>query len=155
MNEKHFAVLSLGSNLGDREGNLRSAVRRLMESGHATDLRCASLYETEPVGYDDQPYFLNTCVSFYTDLSPHDLLDLIHGIENDLLRVRTIKNGPRTVDLDILLYDDLHMADETLIIPHPRMYERAFVLYPLKELIGTDVKIPDDKSVVKTGPFEV
>lgn len=153
--EKHFAVLSLGSNIGEREDNLRQAVIRLRDSGHAESLRCASLYETEPVGYDDQPYFLNTCVSFYTDLAPYALLDLCHEIENDLHRVRTIKNGPRTIDLDILLYDDLHISEENLIIPHPRMYQRAFVLCPLKELVNTDAKIPDDKSVVKIGRFEV
>lgn len=155
MNGRHFTVLSLGSNLGDREENLKSAVISLRGSGHAEDLRCASLYETEPVGYDDQPYFLNTCVSFYTDLPPYELLDLCHEIENGLRRVRTIKNGPRTIDLDILLYDDLHINDEKLTIPHPRMYQRAFVLYPLKELVGSDAPIPEDKSVVRLGRFEV
>lgn len=145
--------MSLGSNIGDREENLRQAVRLLSESGRIYDIKASSLYETEPVGYDDQDWFYNICISFDTDLEPLELLDLSQGIEHELKRVRLIKNGPRTIDLDILLYGDLKISIPRLIVPHERMFRRAFVLMPLSELKDIDVPIPEDKGVIKRGRF--
>lgn len=153
MIKKEFCVLSIGSNMGDREDNLRRAVLRLSENGAISDIRVSSIYETEPVGYENQSYFYNICVSFLTDLEPLSVLDYIQGIEQELLRVRTIKNGPRTIDLDILLYGEQTINEERLIVPHPRMYERAFVLVPLTEIGLYDGDIPDGKSVKKVKEF--
>lgn len=153
MIKKELCVLSIGSNMGDREDNLRRAVLRLSENGAISDIRVSSIYETEPVGYENQSYFYNICVSFLTDLEPLSVLDYIQGIEQELLRVRTIKNGPRTIDLDILLYGEQTINEERLIVPHPRMYERAFVLVPLTEIGLYDGDIPDGKSVKKVKEF--
>ncbi|MBR6484732.1 MAG: 2-amino-4-hydroxy-6-hydroxymethyldihydropteridine diphosphokinase [Clostridiales bacterium] len=150
----HQAVLSLGSNMGDRMGNLRSAVRALSEDEDIGDVEVSGVYETEPVGYDDQPYFLNICVKLSTSLDPYELLRKCNLIEQDLKRVRKIKNGPRTIDLDILTYDDLVSDDPKLTIPHPRMYKRAFVLYPYRDLTGYDGPIPEDKTVTYVGEFD-
>ena len=139
--------------MGDREDNLRRAVLRLSENGAISDIRVSSIYETEPVGYENQSYFYNICVSFLTDLEPLSVLDYIQGIEQELLRLRTIKNGPRTIDLDILLYGEQTINEERLIVPHPRMYERAFVLVPLTEIGLYDGDIPDGKSVKKVKEF--
>lgn len=151
----HNAVLALGSNMGDKEEYLREAVKELMASGHIEVVARGGLYETEPVGYADQPYFYNTVVEVMTDLAPLELLDLTQSIENKLHRVRTIRNGPRTIDIDILLYEDLKIESERLIVPHPRMYERAFVLCPLKDIRDIDVPIPEDKEIRYLGEFEV
>ena len=145
--------MSLGSNIGDKEENLRKAVRLLMDSGRIRDMKASSLYVTEPVGYADQDDFYNICISFETDLEPMELLDLSQSIEQELKRVRLIKNGPRTIDLDILLYGDLKINNKRLIVPHERMFERAFVLIPLSELKTIDVPIPADKSVKKLRRF--
>lgn len=145
--------MSLGSNMGDREDNLRKACKLLMDSGKVADLKASHIYETEPVGYADQQNFYNICISFDTDMDAYELLDLSQGIEQELRRVRLIKNGPRTIDLDILLYGDKKYDTKRLIVPHPRMYERAFVLIPLSELKDVDVEIPTDKSVVKLKEF--
>lgn len=152
---QHSVVLALGSNMGDKEQYLKDAARKLMTSGHIELIKAGGLYETEPVGYDDQPYFYNTVIDVMTDLEPEELLNLTQKIELDLHRVRTIKNGPRTIDIDILLYDDIKMNTERLIIPHPRMYERAFVLYPFKDIREYDGPVPEDKSVRYIGQFEV
>ena len=149
------AYLSMGGNIGDREENLRLAVRFIRDHDGIESIRTSSLYETEPVGYDDQPYFLNICAKVRTTLTPYELLDLAHETENLLGRKRGIRFGPRTVDVDILLYEDFTSDDKVLTVPHPRMYERAFVLVPLKELTDIDVPVPEDKSVVLKGPFEV
>ncbi len=139
--------------MGDREDNLKRAVLRLSENGAISDIRVSSIYETEPVGYENQSYFYNICVSFLTDLEPIEVLDYIQGIEQELLRVRTIKNGPRTIDLDILLYGERTIEEERLIVPHPRMYDRAFVLVPLTEIGLYDGDIPDGKSVKRVKEF--
>ena len=145
--------MSLGSNMGDKEDNLRRAVNLLIDSGRIRDLRASSIYVTEPVGYADQDDYYNICICFDTDLEPMELLDLSQSIESELHRVRTIKNGPRTIDLDILLYGDEKIKNKRLIVPHERMFERAFVLIPLSELKQIDVPIPTDKSVKKLGKF--
>jgi 2-amino-4-hydroxy-6-hydroxymethyldihydropteridine diphosphokinase len=128
----HTAYLSLGSNLGDREAHLREAARRLSEIGTIT--ATSSLYETAPMEVVDQPWFLNAVVALRTDLAPADLLRELLAIEKSMGRVRTRPKGPRTIDLDILLYDDEVVHAPSLTIPHPAMQQRLFVLAPLAEI---------------------
>lgn len=128
-----IAYLSIGSNLGDRYGFLKKAIAALQDAGIEI-VRCSSVYETIPVGYIEQPNFLNAVLEVQTDYSPHQLLDIIHAVERDLGRQRNIRWGPRTIDIDILLYDEIHVSDEDLVIPHPEMLKRAFVLVPLGEI---------------------
>jgi len=143
MAEKRI-YLSLGSNMGDREGNIRKAVLRLEERlGKASGL--SSLYETEPWGYEDQPPFINMCAAFDSGIEPEDLLEAISSIEKELGRQRSFKWGPRTVDIDILTMGDVVMREEALTVPHPLMWERAFVVVPLAE-IAPDLKAPDGMS---------
>jgi 2-amino-4-hydroxy-6-hydroxymethyldihydropteridine diphosphokinase len=126
--------LGLGSNLGDREKNIKEAVRQLQESGIAEDISISSIYETEPEGIKDQPLFLNAILKIETDLSPRDLLNMLQAIERHLGRKKVRKWGPRIIDLDILLYGDLVMREEDLEIPHPLLAKRLFVLDPLAEI---------------------
>ena len=133
------AYLGLGSNLGDREENLRKALSLLGDVGEIIAL--SSVYETEPWGYAEQPSFLNMVCGFRTSLSPPELLALAQEVERKLGRVRTIRYGPRTMDVDILLYGDRIVDTPDLQIPHPRIPERAFVLAPLAE-IAPDVEHP-------------
>lgn len=126
--------LGLGSNVGDRLGHLTQALRLLAEREETLITGWSSVYETEPVGYTNQPYFLNMAVELETKLSPEHLLAATREIECNQGRVREIHWGPRTLDIDILLYGDRVYADENLVIPHPRMTERAFVMIPLAEL---------------------
>ena len=120
--------LSLGSNLGDREANLREALNRL------EPLRVSPIYETSPVDYQAQPFFLNLAAEIETDLMPLQLLSKTQKIERELGRVRGIPKGPRIIDIDILLFDSRVMRTKRLEIPHPRMHERRFVLVPLADL---------------------
>ena len=133
------AYLGLGSNLGDREENLRKSLSLLGDAGEITAL--SSIYETEPWGYADQPSFLNLVCGFRTSLSPPELLALAQEVERKLGRVRTIRYGPRTMDVDILLYGDRIVDTSDLQIPHPRIPERAFVLAPFAE-IAPDIEHP-------------
>jgi 2-amino-4-hydroxy-6-hydroxymethyldihydropteridine diphosphokinase len=128
-----LVYLGLGSNLGDREANLQSALQEL-NSPDLRLLRTSRIYETEPVGFLDQPLFLNLAAEFETSLSPRDLLQRTQDAERILGRIRTIKNGPRTLDIDILLFGDAVHEQEGLTIPHPRYRERRFTLEPLAEL---------------------
>lgn len=128
------AYLSLGSNLGDRRGYLREAVRRLT-TPELVIRRLSSLYETEPQDLPDQPWFLNLVAEIDTSLPPRDLLAHLHAIETCLGRVRHTASGPRTVDIDILLYGDAVVDSPELTLPHPRMAARRFVLEPLAELV--------------------
>lgn len=125
--------LGLGTNLGDREANLKEAVRRLNEAGVRVLAR-SPLYETTPVGYLDQPDFLNAVCRAETDLAPGDLLCVVKGIEAEMGRRPAFRNAPRPIDVDILFYDDLVLSTPDLAIPHPRLAERAFVLVPLADL---------------------
>jgi len=127
-----IAYIGIGSNMGDRKANCRKAVELLARSVRI--IRMSSLYYTEPVGYDDQEDFLNAAVAIETELSPRQLLDLCRAVENEMGRVRTMRWGPRTMDLDILLYGDLVSPEPDLTIPHPRMAKRKFVLAPLAEI---------------------
>jgi len=126
------AYLSLGSNLGHREANIASALKTLGQE--ARIVKVSSLYETEPVGYKDQPWFLNLVCAVETDLSPHALLKLAKTTEKILGRKPTLRFGPRLIDIDILFYDDLILDSPDLTIPHPHLVKRAFVLVPLKEI---------------------
>lgn len=146
-------ILSIGSNIGDRKENIEEAVRRINGLDGTKVLKVSGMYETEPVGYEDQPYFLNICVLVNTEQSPMELLDSIHEIENSLKRKRVIRWGPRTIDIDIITYGDLNIDTEDLQIPHPRYRQRAFVLKPMADITEYDGDIPDDKSVVKV-PWE-
>ncbi|WP_211652830.1 2-amino-4-hydroxy-6-hydroxymethyldihydropteridine diphosphokinase [Planococcus alpniumensis] len=132
MNEVY---LSLGSNLGDRKAQLQEAVRLLQSNSSISNMRMSSIYETAPVGYLSQDAFLNLVIRLETSLSPLRLLDACQEIEQALHRERLVRWGPRTVDLDILLYGQEQLTTERLTIPHPHMYERAFVLVPLRELM--------------------
>lgn len=130
----HKVYLSMGSNIGNKVDYLDKAVDAFKKSEDIHNVKVSSYYSTDPVGYLNQDEFVNIAVELDTQLNPYDLLDLCHKIENDLDRVRTIRWGPRTIDIDIILYDDIEMNEEELIIPHPRMKERGFVLIPLLEL---------------------
>ena len=145
--KKEFVILSLGSNMGDREANILAAEEALKALPGIEGFTEASIYETEPVGLEDQPYFLNTCVGFYTDIEPFDLLDRIHVIENDLLRRREVHWGPRTIDIDIIFYGDKVIMKPELTVPHPRWYLRSFVTVPLREIKDVGQYHPDDKEV--------
>lgn len=128
------AAIGLGTNTGDREKNLQSAVDALslLPGTKVTDI--SPVYETEPVGYADQPDFLNVVCCVETELSPGALLGACLGIEAALGRIRLFKNGPRIIDLDLLLYEGVTTRSDELILPHPRMSERAFVLCPLADI---------------------
>ncbi len=136
-----IAFLGLGSNIGDRAGNLDSALKLLSEADGIQVLKVSSYHETAPVGYIEQPDFINAVVKICTDLGPKRLLDTCMQIEKKLKRSRDIKWGPRTIDIDILLIGDLILCDKDLTIPHPFMHEREFVLKPLCE-ISSDVVHP-------------
>ncbi|MGD8997725.1 MAG: GTP cyclohydrolase MptA [Anaerolineae bacterium] len=132
MPERHRVYLGLGANLGDRQGNILQALQYVQARASITAV--SSFYETEPVGYLDQPRFLNVCCALETDLLPRDLLRFLKWIERRMGRMEAFRNAPRPIDMDILLYDDIVLADPNLQIPHPRMQERAFVLVPLAEI---------------------
>ncbi len=127
-----FSFLSLGSNLGNKEENIARALKLL--ENKTIILQKSSLYKTKPVGYQDQPNFLNCVVKIKTALTPTELLVFLQEIEHRLGRVRTFKDGPRIIDLDILLYDNVIINTPSLLIPHPRLQERLFVLEPLAEI---------------------
>lgn len=128
------AFLSVGTNMGDREAYLKLAIASLRATEGIELVETSSIYETAPVGVTDQADFLNIVVRLATTLAPLELLAVCQRIEQELGRERTIRWGPRTADLDILLYNDEVIESETLSVPHPRMRERAFVLIPLTEL---------------------
>lgn len=138
--------LALGSNLGDKEENINRALALLQSFGVVT--RSSSWWRTEPVGEVAGDWFLNGAIEFETDLSPRELLLACQQIEKQLGRVRTVKNGPRTIDLDILFFDDLVREEDDLVIPHPRLSERRFVLVPLCE-IAPEMKHPALKKTAK------
>ena len=126
--------LSLGTNIGDREHNLKLAVKMLYEMDGVNVKAVSSIYETAPVGYVNQPSFFNIVVYIESNKSAFDILEICQSIENDLGRVREIRWGPRIIDLDILLFNQDNIEAENLIVPHARMFERAFVLVPLLEV---------------------
>lgn len=132
------AYVAMGSNLGLKERNLLSALARMAELGLKV-LAVSTFMETEPYGILDQPSFVNAAVKVETELSAQKLLGLLLGIEQDMGRVRKRHWGERNIDLDLLLYDNLVIKDEKLVLPHPDMQNRIFVLAPLAEIAGTVV----------------
>lgn len=128
------AVLGIGTNMGDRADNINSAVESLSLVPGITVLRTSDIYETEPWGFTDQPDFYNNVVEIETELTPNALLGVCLGIEAAMGRVRVFKNGPRIIDIDLLVYEGAKSDTEELRLPHPRISERAFVLVPLKDL---------------------
>ncbi|WP_449354735.1 2-amino-4-hydroxy-6-hydroxymethyldihydropteridine diphosphokinase [Virgibacillus natechei] len=133
--------IALGSNIEPREEYLRSALETLSEDASIFIRKKSSIYETAPVGYTDQSDFLNMVIEIDTSLTSDDLLQFCQETEQKFGRDRKIRFGPRTIDLDILIYNQENSDIESLIIPHPRMHERAFVLIPLDE-IASDLIIP-------------
>ncbi len=133
------ACIGLGSNLGDREGFLLEALRRLASRGEVKVEDVSSLYEPAPARVLDQPHFLNAAARLSTPLAPRDLLHALLGIEQDMGRVRIRKWGPRSIDLDLLLMGDIVLREPGLIVPHPFLPERAFVLAPLCDLNDAEV----------------
>lgn len=131
---RHIAYVALGSNLGDRKAHIEQAINMINQSGHTKILRQSTLIETDPVGYDDQDPFLNGVLMVSTTLTPRKLIQWLLSIEADLKRERLVKWGPRTIDLDVIYYDDLVTDDMEIVLPHPRMHERTFVLEPLAEI---------------------
>jgi len=138
--------LGLGSNIGNRKTYLRAAIRLLKKHKDIDVKKVSSIYETEPEGYVEQRKFYNLVLEIETSLSPGELLKICNFIEYLLKRKREIKWGPRTIDLDILLYGELEVEEENLEIPHPLMCKRSFVLVPLLE-IAPDIKFPSGLSV--------
>jgi 2-amino-4-hydroxy-6-hydroxymethyldihydropteridine diphosphokinase len=138
------SYLGLGSNLGDRLANLRRAVALLNRQGVRV-VRSSRVYETEPVG-PPQPEYLNAVIEAETALAPHDLLRACMAVEQAMGRVRAERWGPRVIDVDVLTYDDERIDEPDLIVPHPRIHERAFVLAPLLELTA-DPMLPGGRRV--------
>lgn len=138
----HTIYLSLGTNLGSREDNLERALRLLQEQVGAL-LRRSSVHETTPWGFESSHMFLNLCVCMATSLSPLQLLAATKQIERQMGRTQKSEQGhyaDRVIDIDILLYDDVHVNESDLIIPHPHMYERDFVMLPLNEILDDSLK---------------
>ena len=131
---RHMAYIALGSNMGDRDGYLRFAVSELKKADGCRVMRVSSVINTAPYGNTEQDDFLNGCLVLDTLLSPLELLELLHDIENKTERIRSERWGPRTLDLDIIFYDDIIMCGDTLRIPHVEAHKREFVLAPLKEI---------------------
>lgn len=138
------AYIGLGTNIEPRKSHLDKALEKLQENKTITIMKQSSIYETAPVGYTKQADFLNMVVEIKTTLAPERLLDVCQTIEKKLGRERTIRFGPRTIDLDILLYNEESIETERLTVPHPRMHERGFVLIPLAE-IAPYMKVGEEK----------
>lgn len=134
--------LSLGSNMGIKKENLDKAVDILENNDFIHSVKTSSYYTTDPVGYLEQDVFINIAVELETSLEPLKMLDLCHDIEETLHRKRIVRWGPRTIDVDIILFNDIVSDDEVLTLPHPRAYERGFVLVPMMEL-DSRLKIND------------
>ncbi|MFA7130099.1 MAG: 2-amino-4-hydroxy-6-hydroxymethyldihydropteridine diphosphokinase [Sphaerochaeta sp.] len=141
------AYIALGSNLGDRKAQLDLAID-LLKQTEGIEVSAVSTYlNTAPVGYIDQPDFLNAVVELQTTLSPYELLGHCNGIEQKMKRKRLVHWGPRTIDLDILLYGNLVLHEEKLTIPHPRMLERKFVMQPLSEIAPAALYPPKNQTI--------
>ena len=144
------AYIALGSNIGDRMKALESAIKKLGEHDEIEVEATSHVYETDPVGYTDQPAFLNMVVRVRTTLHPEALLIEQLRIEAELGRQRDVRWGPRTIDLDLLIYDNVSMETDVLILPHPRMMERAFVLVPLHDVLSSEHPLaPQVKDIAK------
>ena len=147
-NQTSSAFIALGSNLQDPETQVKHALLALKKLPKTKLIKASSLYKTSPVGYISQPDFINAAAEISTELSPLELLDAILNIETEAGRERSFANAPRVLDCDLLLYDDIKMNTEKLTLPHPRMFERSFVLLPLAE-ISPNLTSPSGESIVK------
>jgi 2-amino-4-hydroxy-6-hydroxymethyldihydropteridine diphosphokinase len=136
----NLVYIGLGTNLGNRTLYLREAIQKLVEHKHIQLIDYSSIYETEPIGFIDQDAFLNMVIEISTNLTAKEFLHIIQEIEISLGRKREMKWGPRTLDLDILLFNQQNIMTEDLIVPHPRMQERSFVMVPLYE-VNSDLVI--------------
>ena len=135
MSDFHLAYISVGSNIGDKLANCQKGVTSLVEAGRSRILAQSRIYATEPVDYEDQDWFINMVVKLETSLDPFHLLDHIENIQRAAGRIQDpIRFGPRILDLDIVLYDDRIIESERLVIPHPRMHKRRFVLLPICDI---------------------
>lgn len=143
------AYLGIGGNLGYRYENIRSAARRIRQV--LPILSVSSLYETAPVGFQNQPAFLNAVLAVDSPDDPHALHHILQDVEADLGRKRTFINAPRTIDIDILLHGDAVLKNDTLEIPHPRMLERAFVMVPLAEIAPDELHPVRKQSILDLG----
>ena len=143
------AYIGFGSNIDDRLNYIAQALRLLLEADSVSLIRISSLYETEPVGYEEQNWFLNGVVAVETDLPVHQLLALLKGIEQLVGRQHRARWGPREVDLDLLIYDQCCINTSNLIVPHPEMHRRSFVLVPFAE-IAPDVLHPIFQQNIRT-----
>ncbi len=153
------AYLSIGTNMGDRLQNLQNAVNSLRLLPQTSVIEISPVYETDPIGFEEQEDFLNIAVEIETSLTPESLLGALLGIEAALGRVRVFKNGPRIIDLDLLLFGNKEINSKVLTVPHPRMYEREFVLKPLNDLksMNGNEKIASALNKIESGkarPFD-
>lgn len=142
------AYIALGANLGDVKGNLRHAIETLDATPGCRVTGVSPWYRSRAIGPGNQPDYLNGVVALATTLEPHALLDLLQALEAAAGRERTVRWGARTLDLDLLLFDDLSLADERLTLPHPRLAERNFVVYPLSDL-APKLRLPDGTPVAR------
>ena len=144
-------LLGLGSNLGDREAHLQAALEMLAVQGRVRAV--SAIYETEPIGYADQGEFLNSCVWLETDRTPEEILEACGAIDQALERMRAIENGPRTIDVDILLWrsgeGEMLVRERAPVIPHPRLHLRRFVLAPLAEIAADWVHPGEGRTVAE------
>lgn len=143
------AFLSIGTNIGERLDNLNNALKGIADSDKNKITKVSSVYETDAVGYEDQAAFLNIVAEIETDFAPVELLDFCLALELELGRVRLFKWGPRLIDIDILLYEDVKIDTEKLKIPHPYMKERAFVMIPLLEISPEKSRFVDNEAILE------
>lgn len=145
--QPHIAYIALGSNLQNPVLQVKQAFIALGQLTNSSLIQVSSLYKSEPVGYENQPDFINAVAKINTSLSPAELLDALLAIENQAGRERPFANAPRVLDCDLLCYDNVEMQSQKLTLPHPRMHLRSFVLLPLAE-IAPDLSIPNYGNVV-------
>ncbi|MBF2452255.1 2-amino-4-hydroxy-6-hydroxymethyldihydropteridine diphosphokinase [Listeria welshimeri] len=143
------AFLSIGTNIGERLDNLNNALKGIADSDKNKITKVSSVYETDAVGYEDQAAFLNLVAEIETDFAPVELLDFCLALELELGRVRLFKWGPRLIDIDILLYEDVKIDTEKLKIPHLYMKERAFVMIPLLEISPEKSRFVDNEAILE------
>jgi len=145
---RHIAYIGIGSNLGDKLENCEKAVCEILKEDHHKLLAKSSFFKTKPIGYTNQDWFINAVIKIETDLNPHELFLTLKSIESKIGRKETFRWGPRIIDLDILLFDELEIQTKKLQIPHPRMHQRQFVLIPLLE-IDKDIIHPSLKKSIR------
>ena len=142
------AYIAIGSNLAEPMKQVIAAWDEIANLPKSKLIQKSSLYVSKPLGYKDQPDFVNAVVLLETELTPHELLSELQSLEDLHERVRSFSNAPRTLDLDIILFGNLEINDSHLIVPHPRMHERAFVIFPLQE-ISANISIPHIGDIAK------